>query len=118
MHPHRSAVSGSSQLVIQVVSIHAHHTASIRTAGLQRAERREMLEQPVRELRDREHEHQVEEQFDEGDAMMLVAAAALAGGWRLPRTCGTPRGYLIASGLVGEPTAPVIGIAGATNRNS
>jgi hypothetical protein len=26
--------------------------------------------------------------------------------------------YLIASGLVGEPTAPVIGIAGATNINS
>ena len=28
------------------------------------------------------------------------------------------RRYLIASGLTGEPTAPVIGIAGATNRNS
>ena len=27
-------------------------------------------------------------------------------------------GYLIASGLVGEPTAPVIGMAGATNMNS
>src|SRR6476660_5692707 len=26
--------------------------------------------------------------------------------------------YLIASGLTGEPTAPVIGITGATNRNS
>jgi hypothetical protein len=26
--------------------------------------------------------------------------------------------YLIASGLVGEPTAPVMGIAGATNMNS
>jgi hypothetical protein len=26
--------------------------------------------------------------------------------------------YLIASGLVGEPTAPVMGIAGATNKNS
>src|SRR6188508_2028655 len=26
--------------------------------------------------------------------------------------------HLIASGLTGEPTAPVIGIAGATNRNS
>jgi hypothetical protein len=26
--------------------------------------------------------------------------------------------YLIASGLVGEPTAPVIGSAGATNMNS
>ena len=31
-----------------------------------------MLEQAVRELRDREHEHQVEEQLDERDAMMLV----------------------------------------------
>ena len=28
------------------------------------------------------------------------------------------RAYLIASGLTGEPTAPVIGSAGATNRNS
>jgi hypothetical protein len=26
--------------------------------------------------------------------------------------------YFIASGFTGEPTAPVIGIAGATNRNS
>ncbi len=26
--------------------------------------------------------------------------------------------YLIASGLIGEPTAPVIGSAGATNMNS
>ena len=26
--------------------------------------------------------------------------------------------YLIASGLTGEPTAPVIGMAGATNRYS
>jgi hypothetical protein len=26
--------------------------------------------------------------------------------------------HLIASGLVGDPTAPVIGIAGATNMNS
>ena len=26
--------------------------------------------------------------------------------------------YLITSGLTGEPTAPVIGMAGATNRNS
>ena len=28
------------------------------------------------------------------------------------------RGYLIACGLIGEPTAPVIGSGGATNRNS
>jgi hypothetical protein len=27
-------------------------------------------------------------------------------------------GHLIASGLVGEPTAPVMGMAGATNMNS
>lgn len=31
---------------------------------------------------------------------------------------GSSRPYLIASGLTGEPTAPVIGIAGATNRYS
>jgi hypothetical protein len=29
-----------------------------------------------------------------------------------------PRRHLMASGLVGEPTAPVMGIAGATNMNS
>ncbi len=28
------------------------------------------------------------------------------------------RNYLIANGFVGDPTAPVIGIAGATNINS
>jgi hypothetical protein len=34
--------------------------------------------------------------------------------------CGPRRkvDHLIASGLVGDPTAPVIGIAGATNMNS
>ncbi len=31
---------------------------------------------------------------------------------------GTAPPYLIASGLAGEPTAPVIGSAGATNMNS
>ena len=30
----------------------------------------------------------------------------------------TARGYLIASGLIGDPTAPVIGSGGAANRNS
>jgi hypothetical protein len=34
-----------------------------------------MFEQAMGKLRHGEHEHQVEEQFDEGDAMMLVAAA-------------------------------------------
>ena len=34
-----------------------------------------MFEQTVRKLRHREHEHQVEKQFDEGDAMVLVAVA-------------------------------------------
>ena len=35
----------------------------------------------------------------------------------LPVRNGVPR-HLIANGLVGEPTAPVIGMAGATNMNS
>src|SRR6185503_10769486 len=37
-----------------------------------------------------------------------------------PRHCITTllSCYLMASGLTGEPTAPVIGSAGATNRNS
>jgi hypothetical protein len=34
------------------------------------------------------------------------------------RWLSAPYIYLIASGLVGEPTAPVMGIAGATNMNS
>jgi hypothetical protein len=32
--------------------------------------------------------------------------------------CIPPWRYLMASGFVGDPTAPVIGIAGATNMNS
>jgi hypothetical protein len=36
----------------------------------------------------------------------------------LPSLPVCPPAHLIASGLVGEPTAPVIGIAGATNMNS
>jgi hypothetical protein len=35
-----------------------------------------------------------------------------------PAMTETEENYLIASGLTGEPTAPVIGIAGATNMNS
>ena len=42
------------------------------TSILQHAERREVRQQGVRDLCDREDEHQVEEQFDEGDAVMLV----------------------------------------------
>ena len=86
-----------------------------------------MLEQTVRELRDREHEHQVEEQLDVGDAMVLVSVPypKVICSCREHRrhqslvdTASINVGYLIASGLTGEPTAPVIGIAGATNRNS
>ena len=119
---------GSNQLVNQAVSIQAHQTRDHQQGGLHRAERREMLEQAVRELRDREHEHQVEEQLDVSDPVVLVSVphpkvtcqlAANIGvtnrSWTLlPSTLV----YLIASGLTGEPTAPVIGIAGATNRNS
>jgi hypothetical protein len=39
-------------------------------------------------------------------------------GRRLHRVRGARVSYLIASGLTGDPTAPVIGIAGATNMNS
>src|SRR6516165_5769140 len=41
----------------------------------------------------------------------------LAGAISTPRFPVGLRPYLIANGLVGEPTAPVIGIAGATNMN-
>jgi hypothetical protein len=77
---------------------------------------RQVLQQTVRELGNGEDEHQVEEQLDEGDAVMLMALPEPADGWCVPRSF--LRRYLIASGLTGEPTAPVIGIAGATNRNS
>ena len=40
----------------------------------QSAEHREMLRQGVRELRNREHEDQIEEQFDEGDLALVLAA--------------------------------------------
>ena len=60
--------------------------------GLQRAERGQVLKQAVRKLRDREHEHQVEEQFDVGDAAVLVAAAgAQVVGARRKRTAGRER---------------------------
>jgi hypothetical protein len=38
--------------------------------------------------------------------------------YRLPLTAYRLPPYLMASGFTGEPTAPVIGSAGATNRNS
>jgi hypothetical protein len=44
-------------------------------AGLDRAAERQVRQQAVRELGDGEHEHQVEEQLDEGDPRRGVAAA-------------------------------------------
>jgi hypothetical protein len=78
-----------------------------------------VLEQAMRKLGNREDENQIEEQFGERDAMMamFVMDPQLA----VPRAehvAVSAENYLIASGLTGEPTAPVIGIAGATNRNS
>jgi hypothetical protein len=35
-----------------------------------------------------------------------------------PDSAKSSSAYLIANGFTGEPTAPVIGMAGATNRNS
>ena len=59
--------------------------------GLQRAERGEALQQAMRKLRDREHEDEVEEQLDEGDAMVVVAVAnaqvAGAGGEHRDQSC-------------------------------
>jgi hypothetical protein len=42
----------------------------------------------------------------------------LSGNTGKTRIRGASADHLIASGLVGDPTAPVIGIAGATNMNS
>ena len=41
-----------------------------------------MLEQPVRKLGDREHEHEVEEQLDEGDAAVAVPHPQVTGARR------------------------------------
>jgi hypothetical protein len=59
-------VCGSSQLVAHEVSIQTHQTAHEQEHHLREAESGEPLQQSVGELRDREHEHEVEEQFDEG----------------------------------------------------
>ena len=67
---------GSTQLVAQEVSIHTHHTPMNSSMVCSEAEDGEVVEQGVRELRDREHEHEVEEQLDEGDAAGLVRGAA------------------------------------------
>ena len=63
--------------MIQDVKIHTHHTARNRIGDLQHAERREVVKQRVGNLRDREHEHEIEEQFDIGHAM-VTARRALA----------------------------------------
>ena len=73
------ARSGSSQLVTQALSIQAHHTASIRIAVCSAPSGVRCSQQPVRKLRHREHEHEVEEQFDEGDAAVPVADAEVVG---------------------------------------
>jgi hypothetical protein len=70
--------------------------------------------------RHREHEDEIEEQLEESDAMTLMFAPDFEmTGARCEHVCAGRRWrYLIANGLTGEPTAPVIGSAGATNRNS
>ena len=64
------ARSGSSQLVAQAVYIQAHQTARNMTRVLQRAGERVMVQQIVRQLGDREDEHQVEEQLQGTDAVI------------------------------------------------
>ena len=72
----------------------------------------------MRKLRDREHEHQIEEQLDERDVMVVALPDPQVAGACPHHLRHLLCRHLIASGLTGEPTAPVIGIAGATNRNS
>src|SRR5215471_397837 len=54
------------------------------------------------------------------DGKVHVCLSAMSLRWFRRRTelGGAVADHLIASGLVGDPTAPVIGIAGATNMNS
>src|SRR5262249_42265767 len=54
----------------------------------------------------------------DGKIHVCVSAMSLKWFWRNTELGGAATDHLIASGLVGEPTAPVIGIAGATNMNS
>ena len=51
---------------------HRHH----QHGDLHRADRGEVLEQPVRKLRHREHENEIEEQLDIGDARVPAAAVS------------------------------------------
>ena len=73
------ARSGSSQLVSQAVVDPGPPHGQHQQRGLQRAERGEVLEQAVRELGDGEHEDEVEEQLDEGDAAVAVPHPQVTG---------------------------------------
>src|SRR5215472_16573015 len=53
----------------------------------------------------------------DGKIHVCVSAMSLKRLWECNESAAAAD-HLIASGLVGEPTAPVIGIAGATNMNS
>src|SRR6516165_5826332 len=54
----------------------------------------------------------------DGKVHVSLSAMSLRWLWRRTELGGAVADHLIASGLVGDPTAPVIGIAGATNMNS
>ena len=86
--------SGSSQLVVQAVYIHTHHTARNSSVTCTRFVERELCQQRVRQLRDREHEHEVEEQLDHADApaARTVSIAQQCTHCSLPvRVYGVPR---------------------------
>ena len=76
----RTAIrSGSSQFVTQVVYIQASQTIASRIAVWSGAPERRRREQIVRELRDREHVDQVEEQLDVGDPLVSRPVAQQPG---------------------------------------
>src|SRR5262249_33168555 len=81
---------------------------------LQGSAERQMMQQEMRKLRDREYEHEVEEQLDEGDAR--VAAPAPGAEQILPPRCRRPVGMVHAYSLPrARINAAIVGTANTTS---
>lgn len=91
------ARSGSSQLVVQEVKTQTHHTASVSMVTCSTPSSVKCASS-VGDLRDREDEHQVEEQFDLGYTIVLMRAAfpqkpSIVVGARHPPLCDGGSNY-------------------------
>ena len=129
MHARRDGVDQVRRIGVALERAHADHAAAL-DLGEERA--------PVRMIADELHgsapssaltpspacgegrgcseraTHSACRKTDPHPTRFAASAPSPQGGGRVM----TQPNYLIASGLTGEPTAPVIGMAGATNRNS